>query len=242
MHSRSNLQAPVLFRGIAQRQPDGHLQDVVRLRGGKNGVLMPSGHIGIALAGLVRGQLGANVGYGIAGDFRADKAFDRVQEMAVAQELEGAAPPGGADVEAVVGMVGLFVLVGDTGKALLKRFVFEQPVYQALPMQFMSDLVDDGGVVIDNRLQVVIRQGAFNNDVAVFEVVLQMLLSQLQWSPSFASDLTGRLGPVPAPALGFGSGGRRRTGRLRRYPRVGAPRPSFQRALASASLVPWVCR
>ena len=71
------------------------------------------------------------------------------------------------------------MLVSDAGKASLERLIRKQVADLVLAVQFMGHFVDDGVVIIDDRLQVVVGQGVLDDDISVLAVVLKVFFSQL---------------------------------------------------------------
>ena len=115
MDARLYFQTTILLIHIDQGDPDRHLQNALRLLGGKNGILMED-HIRI-------GQLGPDMRNGVATDFRTDKCLDQVDEVAVAQKLIGAVPTGRADIGATINLV---AFVSKAGQAAFKWLAFIQ--------------------------------------------------------------------------------------------------------------------
>ena len=104
-------------------------------------------------AHIRRGHFRAHVRNGIAGDFRTDEGFDKVDEMLVAQKFKGAAAAGGANIGTAVNLI---ALVGEAGQARLKGLIFVEPGYLALLVECTRYLVDDDMMVLDERLEIVV--------------------------------------------------------------------------------------
>ena len=90
------------------------------------------------------------------------------------------------DVDEGVGsVVDLFVFLGHAGEAALEGLVVVDVRDPAFAMQFSCFLGDVAIVLLDHRIQILVPQGIFDDDIPLFVKLFQLLCGEFQ------SDLPG---------------------------------------------------
>jgi hypothetical protein len=111
--------------------------------------------------------------YRIAGDLRADEGLNHIDEILVAEKIEGRSASCIADVRDAID---LLTFICETCEARLKRFTFMERGDLALGVQVAGDLIYDEVVRLYQRCEVAIGEGTLDDDVAFFLIEGEVLI------------------------------------------------------------------